>query len=215
MLFRRPTAPPPTPDAPAVVGHTHDELRVARLRSYHILDTPPEAEFEEYTRFVMRACRVPVAVISLVDQDRQWFKSHPGSATKETARCISFCTHTIQLDSGRLLIIPDTLADPRFANNPLVTGPERIRFYAGAPLVTPDRLALGALCAIDHVPRDFTAEQQDALRALARMLMLALESRRRHHAYLQVCDELHATQAELDALKAESPDSTRDRYTLD
>jgi GAF domain-containing protein len=200
----------PATSAPFSAARTHDELRIARLRSYQILDTPPEAEFDEYTRFVMRTCRVPIAVISFVDQDRQWFKSHPGTATCETSRCVSFCTHTIQFDAGQLFIIPDTLADPRFATNPLVSGPEHIRFYAGAPLVTPDGLALGALCAIDHVPRDLTPGQQDSLRALARMLMQALESRRRHHAYLQICDELHATQTQLNALQTAAP-----RYTLD
>lgn len=188
---------PPTPEL------NHDDIRVNRLRGYNILDTPPEAEFEEYTRFVIRTCRVPVAVLSFVDRDRQWFKSHPGTPTQETPRCISFCTHTIQHEAGRLFIVNDTLADPRFADNPLVTGPERVRFYAGAPLVTPDGLALGALCAIDHVPRELTPAQQESLRALARMLMHALESRRRHHAYLQVCDELHQTQLELDLLQPE------------
>jgi GAF domain-containing protein len=193
------------PDLPLSPGLSHDDLRVARLRSYNILDTLPDTEFEEYTRFVMRTCRVPVAVISFVDQDRQWFKSHPGTTTRETPRCISFCTHTIQHEAGRLFIIPDTLADPRFASNPLVTGPEQIRFYAGAPLVTPDGLAIGALCAIDHEPRTLTDGQKESLRALARMLMHALESRRRHHAYLQVCDELHQTQLELDLLHPEAP----------
>lgn len=188
-----------------LVGHNHDDLRVARLRGYNILDTRSEAEFDEYTAFVMRVCRVPVAIISFVDQDRQWFKSHPGSKTAETARCISFCTHTIQHKAGRLLIINDTLADPRFAKNPLVTGPENIRFYAGAPLVTPDGLAIGALCALDHKPRVLDAEQQESLRALARMLILALESRRRHHAYLQVCEERDRTQRELESLLAQTP----------
>jgi GAF domain-containing protein len=213
MPFRQPPSTPTPAASPLPPLRTHDDLRVARLRSYRILDTPPESEFDEYTRFVMRTCRVPVAVISFVDHDRQWFKSHPGSTTQETARCISFCTHTIQLETGRLLLIPDTLADPRFATNPLVTGPEQIRFYAGAPLVTADGLALGALCAIDHVPRELTPAQQDSLRALARMLMQALESRRRHHTYLQVCDELQATQTQLNALQSEPRPASR--YTID
>ncbi|MFW5800601.1 MAG: GAF domain-containing sensor histidine kinase, partial [Spirochaeta sp.] len=119
---------------------------------------------------------------------RQWFKSQKGLDTNQTSRHIAFCSHTILKDS--LLIIPDTHADERFADNPLVTGPPYIRFYAGMPLLTPDGYAIGALCAMDTVPRELSAEQQDALRVLSGYVINLLEHRLKDHLLLQQNDEL-------------------------
>jgi GAF domain-containing protein len=177
-----------------------DQIRVKRLHDYNVLDTPPELDFDELTHLVAQVCDVPTAIISFVDQDRQWFKARVGTELQETARAISFCTHTVKLAEDQLFVINDTHADPRFADNPLVTGPEQIRFYAGAPIVTRDGYAIGALCAIDHKPRTLAEPEMEALRALARHVMNDLEMRRLHHAHMQARVELQLTRSELEAL---------------
>ncbi len=156
--------------------HPQEPQRLAALRSYQILDTLPEAVFDDLTKLAAHICDAPMATISLVDQDRQWFKSAIGLGASETSREVSFCGHAI-LGNG-LMEVPDTLNDKRFADNPLVTDGIKIRFYAGAPLTDESGLPLGTLCVIDSKPRLLSTEQREALNALARLAVHQLEIRK-------------------------------------
>ena len=155
---------------------SNEAARLNALRQYNILDTLPEQAFDDITRLVAHICQTPTAAISLVDGDRQWFKSKVGLTASETPRDIAFCSHTIMEHS--LMIVPDACSDDRFTDNPLVTGDPKIRFYAGAPLITSNDCALGSLCVIDYVPRTLSPQQQEALEILARQVMTQLELRR-------------------------------------
>lgn len=155
----------------------NEKQRLASLKSYHILDTPPEEDFDTITTLAAQICQVPIALITLLDAKRQWFKSKVGTSMTQTPRAVALCTHTIL--QRHLLVVPDTRADKRFARNPLVLGPPRIRFYAGTPLVTKDNFALGTLCVLDHVPRDLTPDQRGALKRLGDQVMSQLELRKR------------------------------------
>ncbi len=151
--------------------------RLKVLWQYEVLDTVPEEIFDDLTELAARICEAPIALISLVDEKRQWFKSKFGTRLSETSRDVSFCAHAI-MQTG-LFIVPDATKDERFANNPLVTSDPKIRFYAGAPLITTDGHALGTLCVIDKVPRELRPEQKQALTILARHVVSQLELRRR------------------------------------
>jgi diguanylate cyclase (GGDEF)-like protein len=151
--------------------------RLAALRSYAVLDTVCETAFDNIAELAAMLTRSPIALVSLVDADRQWFKSHIGLEAAETPRDNSFCAHAI-LTPDRPLIVPDALNDARFANNPLVTGEPGIRFYAGVPLVNGEGVALGTLCVIDRQPRDMTETEQVILTRLAENVMTTLELRR-------------------------------------
>jgi GAF domain-containing protein len=155
----------------------NEKRRLKVLWQYEVLDTVPEALFDDLTELAAGICEAPIALISLVDEKRQWFKSRFGTTIKETSRDISLCSHAIQQTD--LFIIPDATKDERFAQNPLVTSDPKIRFYAGAPLITPDGYAIGTLCVIDKVPRELRPEQKQALRILARHVVSQLELRRR------------------------------------
>lgn len=151
--------------------------RLNVLWQYEVLDTVPEAIFDDLTELAALICEAPVALISLVDEDRQWFKSRVGISVTETPREVSFCTHAI--NQSELFIVTDAAKDPRFAKNPMVTAEPKIRFYAGAPLITPDGYAVGTLCVTDRVPRVLREDQKRALRILARHIVAQLEQRKR------------------------------------
>ncbi|HUG10529.1 MAG TPA: PAS domain S-box protein [Opitutaceae bacterium] len=153
-----------------------EEKRLAALRSYKILDTPPEKSLDDLTALASHICATPMSLVSLVDEKRQWLKSKVGSELRETLCDISFCGHVVA--AADLLVVPDASKDKRFDDNPLVPGGEKIRFYAGAPLVTPDGHVIGALCVMDRVPRRLKPSQKEALRVLARQVMAQLELRR-------------------------------------
>src|SRR6266498_5932847 len=142
----------------------NEAKRLKILWQYDVLDTVPEEIFDDLTDLAAHICESPIALISLIDEDRQWFKSAVGVTIRETSRDISFCARAIL--NNDLLIVPDATQDERFRNNPLVTSDPKIRFYAGAPLITPDGHALGTLCVLDKVPRELRPEQQQALRIL-------------------------------------------------
>ncbi len=151
-------------------------LRAAALREYEIMDTPPEEAFDDLTRLTSFICGTPIALVTLLDKKRQWFKSRVGLEMRETPLEHAFCRYAIQ--DHRTLQVQDASLDDRFSSNPLVTGDAHIRFYAGAPLVTPSGIPIGTLCAIDQVPRELTPDQEEALAALARQVMRALELRK-------------------------------------
>src|SRR5215469_5752719 len=153
----------------------NEKKRLAAVRNYKILDTEPERAFDDLTLLASHICQTPIALISLVDERRQWFKSKVGLSVSETSRDVAFCAHAIlQTD---LFIVPDALKDHRFSSNPLVLHEPKIRFYAAAPLTTAEGYALGTLCVLDRTPREINQEQQAALQALSRQVQAQLELR--------------------------------------
>jgi len=154
----------------------NESARVAALQKYAILDTEPERAFDDLVLLASFICNAPIALISLVDQDRQWFKAKVGVTVSETPRELAFCATAIRQTD--LFVVPDTLNDERFRNNPLVTSEPNIRFYAGAPLINEEGFALGTICVIDRTPREFGSGQQAALKALSRLVLLQMEFRR-------------------------------------
>ena len=161
----------------------NEDARLRSLRALDVLDTEPEERFDRFTRLARRSFGVPIALVSLVDSDRQWFKSAQGLDASETPREISFCGHAILGDG--VLVVADALEDERFADNPLVTGDPSIRFYAGCPVAAPDGSKVGTLCLIDREPRVLDAEDLDLLRDLACMVEDDLAARA-----LAITDEL-------------------------
>ena len=185
-----------TPETPI-----NESQRLDALESYAIMDTPQEPRFDALTALAANILNVPIALISLVDADRQWFKSHYGLVATQTPRDISFCGHVVATETS--LFVNDSHDDPRFRDNPLVTGNPHVRFYAGVPLKTPDGFVLGTFCAIDHVPRDLTPSQITALTALANQVIEVLELQRRHTRVQHMLrDHIAAQGAEMAELKA-------------
>lgn len=152
-----------------------DTERLRELRRYAVLDTPLEEAFDRVTRMAARLLGVPISLVTLMDEKRQWFKSAYGWDKRETPRELSFCAHTIQMED--VMVVADATCDERFSNNALVTGDPRIRAYAGAPLRSEKGFNIGTLCAIDVKPRTFTREEQEILRDLANLVRDALELR--------------------------------------
>jgi hypothetical protein len=150
--------------------------RLSALREYYILDTAAEQAFEEITALAAFVCDAPIAMISLVDEARQWFKSRIGFSEQQTPRDMAFCAYTIMRSEP--LIVDDACADARFEKSKLVTEEPRIRFYAGFPLISHAGFGLGALCAVDRKPRHISPQQQVAMQGLSRQVMALLEMRR-------------------------------------
>jgi len=184
---------------PSIASKEKQRLKV--LWQYDVLDSVPEEVFDDLTELAARICEAPIALISLVDEKRQWFKAKVGVSLHETSRDISFCSHAIEQPD--LFIIPDATKDERFADNPLVTSDPQVRFYAGAPLVGPDGHALGTLCVIDKVPRELRPEQKQALRILARHVMTQLEVRRHSRALARAHKQRERMQEDLEKARAE------------
>jgi len=155
---------------------TNEDERLAILKKYHILDTGTEQSYDDITILASHICNVPIAMISLVDEVRQWFKSKVGLEPQETSRDVAFCAHAILQNEP--FIVRDATKDRRFADSELVTGEPHIRFYAGFPLINPEGLALGTLCVIDRQPRQLSAGQLKTMQALSRQVMALLELRR-------------------------------------
>jgi len=174
----------------------NEPKRLAALRQLEVLDTPPELAFDDLTLLATQICQTPIALVSLVDETRQWFKSRLGLDATETSRDLAFCAHAI-LQPNDVMEVRDAAADPRFADNPLVRSDPRIRFYAGAPLVTSRGEALGALCVMDKIPRELTAEQSGALRALGRQVVAQLELRRQTEVLTREATERQLARAQL------------------
>ena len=153
-----------------------EEARLQTLITYNILDTPPEKQFDDITRLAAFIADCPMATITLVDRNRQWFKAKVGADVTETPRDVSFCAHAIL--QREPFVVPDAAQDLRFRDNPFVTGEPGLRYYAGIPLVTQDDHALGTLCVFDLTPKDLGPGQLDALRTLGRQVMNLLDLRR-------------------------------------
>lgn len=157
-------------------GPPFEQERLAALHGYAILDSDREQVYDDIVRLAAQICGTPIAAISFVDEERQWFKAEVGLGVRETSRDLSFCAHAL-LTPEQTMVVPDATADERFAGNALVTGDPGIRFYAGAPMVAADGTALGSLCAIDVKPRVLEPGQLEALQALSRQVVALLEAR--------------------------------------
>lgn len=184
-------------------SNTMEAARVAALDRYAILDTEPEQSFDDLIILASHICKTPMAMLSLVDDHRQWFKSKIGVQIRETPREVSICAHAIQ--QGELFIVPDTLQDARFRESPLVVDEPHIRFYAGAPLINEDGFALGTLCVVDREPRELNPEQKTALESLGRLALRQMELRHNLQLLKEALNdrtrEEHAREAELRRLE--------------
>lgn len=171
--------------------------RLAKLLEYEVLDSLPEQSYDDLTAIAAHICGTPIALVSLLDSDRQWFKSRHGIDIVETPREQAFCNYTITQPDA-MLVVPDALQDERFQENPLVLENPSIRFYAGTSLISPEGMPLGTLCVIDHTPRELTSQQREVLCALGRQVMAQLELRRKA---TQLQQEKQALQQALQQLK--------------
>lgn len=174
----------------------NEKARLQALRRYKILDTDPEKAFDDLTILASHICQTPVALISLIDSNRQWFKSKHGVNVSETPREVSFCAVAIQQPD--LFVVPDASKDPRFSSNPFVVSDPKIRFYAGAPFTSSDGHPLGTLCVVDVVPRALTPSQEAALLALSRQVQAQFELRKNLLELRIVLDERDRAEAERD-----------------
>ncbi len=191
--WERSTQPPSTPGAPMPPSEPawHEQARLEALRSYEVLDSLPEPSFDDITRLAAQLCGTPIALIALIDQDRVWLKSRLGTDIVQVPRDTIFCGRATL--HPELHVVPDTLADPLTAQHPLVGLPPHIRFYAGAPLITPQGVALGTVCVADVVPRELTAQQLHGLETLARQVVTQLELRRMNLLQTRLIEELRTS----------------------
>jgi PAS domain S-box-containing protein len=176
----------------------NESARLAALQRYAILDTFPEQEFDDLSRLAAMICGTPIALVSLVDSHRQWFKSRIGIEETETSRDVAFCAHAILQPD--VMVVPDAREDERFRANPLVTESPNVRFYAGAPLISQEGFALGTLCVLDRVPRQLSPEQKESLKALSRLVVTQMELRRSVSDLSRAIRERRMTEEELDQL---------------
>lgn len=187
----------------------NEARRLKVLWQYEVLDTVPEEIFDDLVDLASTICGAPMALISLVDESRQWFKARVGVNATETSRDVSFCAHAI-LQSD-VFIVPDATQDARFKNNPLVVADPKIRFYAGAPLITPDGHALGTLCVLDKVPRELDANQKKALLVLARLVVTQLELRRHSKELAKARDDTQFLKREIEKTRSQLENLERGR----
>lgn len=174
----------------------NEKARLQALRRYKILDSDPEKAFDDLTILASHICETPVALITLIDSDRQWFKSKVGVSVSETPREVSFCATAIK--QSALFVVPDASQDPRFSSNPFVVSDPKIRFYAGAPFTSSDGYPLGTLCVVDMVPRQLTDIQENALLALSRQVQAQFELRRNLIELRLALNERDCAEAERD-----------------
>jgi GAF domain-containing protein len=186
----------------------NEQKRLEVLWQYDVIDTMPEDSFNDLAELAACICDAPIALISLIDENREWFKAKVGVSLSELSRNIAFCSHTIM--STGVMVVPDALEDIRFADNPLVTCKPYIRFYAGAPLMTKDGYALGTICVLDQVPRELTLTQEQALRVLSRFVMTQLEIRRNARQIATVSGKTSRLEAEVAELRTQLAEAQRE-----
>ncbi|MDQ3536523.1 MAG: ATP-binding protein [Bacteroidota bacterium] len=174
----------------------NEEERLQILELYNILDTLPEKDFDDITKIASELCQTPISLVTIIDSDRQWFKSHHGLMVTETPRDYAFCAHAI-LDPDEVFVVTNSHEDERFAENPLVTHDPRVIFYAGVPLVNPEGFPLGTLCVIDNKPKQLTESQISSLKALANQVVAQLELRRKVNELAETKHNLEKANSEL------------------
>lgn len=187
---------------------SNEQDRLKALQEYNILDTLPEKDFDQITLIASEICGTPMSLISLVDRERQWFKSVRGVEATETHRDLAFCAHAI-LKPQELMVVPDTLSDDRFFDNPFTTGDPYVRFYAGAPLTTSDGYALGTLCVLDQKPKELTERQMQALVALANQVIHQLELRKKAQELEMIKKRLEAVNEEMMEAKLKAEEASK------
>lgn len=168
---------------------TADKLRIEILKQYQIMDSPPEEEFDNLAKLASYICDTPISLISLLDENRQWFKAKVGLSASQTSREQAFCDHTIRQDD--IMVVEDAQKDERFRENPFVLEDPNVRFYAGVPLINPQGYKLGSLCVIDKVPRQLDQNQIFALKTLAIQVMSQMELRKQNHELIRILDEMY------------------------
>ena len=171
--------------------------RLQALKEYAILDTLPEQDFEDLTKIASEICQTPISLITLIDSNRQWFKSNHGLNVRETPRDYAFCAHAIN-NPYEILTVKDSREDDRFANNPLITGYPNVIFYAGVPLVNPAGFSLGTICVIDNEPRELTLNQLESLRALSRQVVNLFEFKKLNRNLKESQEEIQTRNSELE-----------------
>lgn len=185
----------------------HEQARLAELRSYDILDSPPESDYDQMTYFAARLCNTPAAIVTMVDEHRQWFKSVKGLDFNESLREFSFCSHVVT--GQKSMVIPDALCDARFLINPLVIGEPGLRFYTGVPIISPRGFVLGSVAVLDFKPRTLEPAQVAGLEILAEKVMASLEIRRQQRQLDDLSRQHIASSKEHDVLDQQLKETTQ------